>query len=43
MVYFPMPSWVLGVWHSAHVEAAKKEIVMTVKRDNPEVAARMYL
>jgi len=43
VVYFPMPSWVLGVWHSAHVEAAKKEIVMTVKRDNPEVAARMYL
>ena len=43
VVYFPMPAWVLGVWNSAHVEEAKKEIVMTVKRDNPEVAASMYL
>ena len=31
-----MPSWVMAVWTTAHVEAVKKEIVMTVKRDNPE-------
>ena len=43
VVYFPMPAWVLGVWNSAHVEEAKKEIVMTVKRDNPEVPAPLYL
>ena len=36
VVYFPMPSWVMAVWTTAHVEAVKKEIVMTVKRDNPE-------
>ena len=43
VVYFPMPAWVPGVWNSAHVEEAKKEIVMTVKRDNPEVTAPLYL
>ena len=35
-VYFQMPEDVMEVWRSADVVAAKDDIVLNVKRDNPE-------